>query len=375
MKTVGVYRTVFPLPSETFIDQQVRSLRTFQPLMLNRSALGPTDLPQLALNKLRWGTLREGMYAGTGSPLLFGSRLKAERLSLIHAHFGQDAVYALRLARHLSVPLVVTFHGADCTSSRYTLLRSGRISDWRYLVYEAGLRSKADRFIAVSHYIHAVLLERGYSKDKLIQHYIGVDTTKFQPKLRDEEVSQRYILNVGRHTEKKGIDTLLRAFARLSKKHPDVDLVQVGGGELTARLKRLARSLGIERRVQFAGVKGSDEVRHLMRRSTLFSLPSQTAASGDSEALGIVFNEASACGIPIVSTWHGGIPEAVLHGETGLLVSERDDRALADAIDIILSDPGLGKQFGHRGREFVCDVFELSKQTLKLEAIYEGLLC
>jgi colanic acid/amylovoran biosynthesis glycosyltransferase len=136
----------------------------------------------------------------------------------------------------------------------------------------------------------------------------------------------------------------------------------------------LANTLGIAERVHFLGARSSDEVRQLMQHCALFVLPSQTAENGDSEALGIVFNEASACGIPVVSTRHGGIPEAVLHGETGLLVDERDDRALAEAMDQILGDPELGNKLGNRGREYVCDVFDLSKQTAKLEDIYETLL-
>ncbi len=372
MKAVGIYRTVFPLPSETFIDQQARALRQFRPVMLNRTALGPTDLNQLALNKMPSGGLRAPLFALTGSPRLFGAGLKSENLSLIHAHFGPDATYALPLARSLGVPLVVTFHGFDCTMNRHDLLRSGRYSDWRYLLYEKHVRNQATRFIAVSRFIERVLKKQGYPQEKIIQHYIGVDTEKFKP--IDERLASSYILCVGRHTKKKGIETLLRAFARIASKYPGVELVQVGSGTLTEELKQVASELGLGSRVRFLGAKSSEDVRELMQRCTLFSLPSQTAETGDSEALGMVFNEASACGVPIVSTRHGGIPEAVLHGETGILVNERDDVALAEAIDQILGDPSLGKRLGGRGREYVCDVFDLAKQTAKLETIYESLL-
>lgn len=347
-------------------------MRQFRPLMLNRTSLGPTDLNQLALNTQSWGRLRASLFALTGSPRLFGHRLKDENICLIHAHFGPDATYALPLARSLGVPLAVTFHGFDCTTDRKDLLRSGRYSNWRYLLLEQRLREQAIAFIAVSHFIESVLLERGYPRDKIIQHYIGVDIQKFHP--INERSDSTYIFCVGRHTMKKGLGTLLRAFARITDKHPDVNLIQVGSGTLTEELKYLANTLGIAERVRFLGARSSDEVRQLMQRCALFVLPSQTAENGDSEALGIVFNEASACGIPVVSTRHGGIPEAVLHGETGLLVDERDDRALAEAMDQILGDPYLGSKLGKRGREYVCDVFDLSKQTAKLEDIYETLL-
>ena len=118
------------------------------------------------------------------------------------------------------------------------------------------------------------------------------------------------------------------------------------------------------------GSKSSEEVRSYMQQAEIFALPSQTAPNGDSEALGIVFNEASACGIPIVSTRHGGIPEAVLHGETGLLVSEGDDAALAHALVTLLKNADLRSKMGQRGREFVLEVFDIAKQTMMLESFY-----
>jgi len=126
--------------------------------------------------------------------------------------------------------------------------------------------------------------------------------------------------------------------------------------------------------VSFLGAKPSEIVRSLMQQCEVFCLPSRTAKDGNSETLGIVFNEASACGKPVVSTLHGGIPEAVLNGETGLLVEENDHKALAEKLDFLLSNPDAAKKMGRRGREFVCDVFDLHKQTQKLELIYDDLV-
>lgn len=372
MKKIGIFRTVFPLSSETFIEQQVRSMSGFNAVLLNRSALGPTDINQLAISKLPFGALRAKLFSLTASPVFFGESIFKEKISLIHAHFGPDATYALPLARLLDVPTVVTFHGFDCTIRKKELLLSGRYSDWRFLCLENRLKKQAARFIAVSKFIESTLLERGYPREKVVQHYIGVDTKKFHP--INEKLTVPYILCVGRHTKVKGIDTLLYAFSRVSRRHPNVMLVQVGEGSMTAELKQLAQTLGIAERVHFLGAKSSAEVLQLMQSCSLFVLPSQIADNGQREALGIVFNEASACGIPIVSTRHGGIPEAVLHGETGILVSEKNDAELADAIDHILCDPRLGEELGRCGREYVCDVFDIEKQTKKLELIYQDVI-
>lgn len=143
---------------------------------------------------------------------------------------------------------------------------------------------------------------------------------------------------------------------------------------MTSKLYELAKVLGISKRTHFLGAQPHATVTNLMHGAEIFALPSQTADNGDSEALGIVFNEASACGLPIVSTWHGGIPEAVLDGETGFLAPEKDDAVLAEKLDLLLSDRALGEKMGQKGREFVCDVFDIRKQTTKLEAIYDLLV-
>lgn len=111
-----------------------------------------------------------------------------------------------------------------------------------------------------------------------------------------------------------------------------------------------------------------------MRGAEIFALSSQTASDGDCEGLPIVILEASACSIPVVSTIHSGIPEAVIDSETGYLVAEKDEVALAERLDGLLSDRALGQKMGQRGREFICESFDLRKQTHKLEAIYDSLI-
>ena len=111
-----------------------------------------------------------------------------------------------------------------------------------------------------------------------------------------------------------------------------------------------------------------------MQTAEIFALPSQVAKSGECEGLPIVILEASACGIPVVSTYHSGIPEAVINSETGFLVAEKDDLALAEKLDILLGDLTLGKQMGQQGRELMQKKFDLRQQTSKLETIYDSLV-
>jgi colanic acid/amylovoran biosynthesis glycosyltransferase len=351
----------------------------YQPTVITRSLVDEAQsaLPVCALDGRR-NTLparvRRALYSLTAGPGLFGGGNPFPTVGLLHAHFGPDGTYALPLAAALRVPLITTFHGWDVTVRPSAMLASPNPTIARYLLRRGALRRSGGAFIAVSDYVRDRLLVLGFAPERVIRHYIGVDTRRFTPIPDEARTSERYILSVARHAAKKGLDTLLRAFARVAPRFPDVRLVQVGNGPLTPELKALAAALGIASRVEFAGAQPYDRVRELMQNATAVALTSQTAADGDEEALGMVLNEASACAVPIVATRHGGIPEAVLDKQTGLLAPERDVNAIGDALAGLLQDPEYARQLGRRGREFVCEAFDIRTQTAALERIYDDVI-
>ena len=361
---VGVFRTTYPLPSEVFITEQVKALKVFDSMFLCRDFFGKAEYANVAYlhDKFSkwWWTL-------TRSPSRFDVQ-SLKDLSLMHAHFGPDAVMVSPLTKKLNIPLLTTFHGMDVTRNKLDLLTSRRPTDLHYALHLNELKRSGTGFIAVSNFVQNLLLSAGFAQEKIRRIYIGVDTARFCPVPKITQ--QRYVLCVGRHTPKKGLVTLLKAWARLEKHFPEVKLLQIGAGPQTAELVQLIADLSVSNRVELLGSKSSEEVRSYMQQAEVFALPSQTAPNGDSEALGIVFNEASACGIPIVSTLHGGIPEAVLDGETGLLVPEGDAAALANALAKLLTNADLRVQMGQRGREFVLESFDIAKQTTVLESFY-----
>ena len=372
MKPIGIYLRTFPRVSEAFVIEQTHHLRQYQPTFMASTLLQETSLPHVALSQHDLFKLKQITHTLTRNPNLFGNYWSVlSNLALIHAHFGPNGVYAMALAEKLKIPFLVTFHGYDITLTRKAIWRTGKLLYYQLIFHEEELKRKASGFIAVSNFIRNKLIEQGYPQEKIIQHYIGVDTAKFSPS--SQNADERYILCVGRHTEKKGIDTLLRAFARIAVKHPSVWLIQVGRGELTAELQKLTKQLGIDNRVRFLGAQPHETVLQLMQQAEIFALPSQIAKSGECEGLPIVILEASACGVPVVSTYHSGIPEAVIDGETGFLVSEKDEKSLAEKLDILLSDRALGKKMGQQGRELINERFDIRKQTAKLEAIYDSL--
>jgi glycosyltransferase involved in cell wall biosynthesis len=370
MKTVGIYRTHYPSVSETFITEQISHLRLYQPTILHHGQLcGDTSFTSVSVSEGDQRGLQNKFHTLIRSSNRLRRLNELKSLDLVHAHMGPDGIYAMSLAQRLQRPLIVTFHGFETTAYRLAMCLSGHLANVLFVLYEQELKQTVTSCIAVSNFIQERLIARGYPKDKIIRHYIGVDTDHFQPSNR--RATDRYILCVGRHTRRKGIDTLLGAFSRIAHRYPEVRLVQIGSGPLTEQLKALSTKLGIAGRVHFLGNQPHEQVRHWMQEAEIFSLPSRTSGSGDCEALGIVFNEASSCAVPVVATLHGGIPEVVLDGDTGLLVPEGDEIALADKLALLLSDRALACQMGTRGREFMLDTFDIRKQTTKLEAIYD----
>jgi len=111
-------------------------------------------------------------------------------------------------------------------------------------------------------------------------------------------------------------------------------------------------------------------VRRLLQGACALILPSVTAQNGDAEGLGIVLLEAAATGVPVVATRHGGIPEAIAEGDSGLLVPERNSDALAEAIDELLNDGARQARMGESARRFVCEQFDIHKQCSQLETLY-----
>jgi len=358
--------------SATFIRAQAEHIESYSTMYAGTKRVRDRlDVPagrSLVLNEgTMLGRVREGLFKVTGVAPFFKARLRRRSASLIHAHFGPDGVMALPLARALDVPLLVTFHGYDATTSD----EHARQSFYRHRAYvrnRARLIREAEGFIAVSDFIKTKMMEQGYPEEKIERHYIGIDTDYFDPD--SIEGREPVVLFVGRLTEKKGLQYLIQAMERVQGTDPDVRLVVVGDGERRNALESdAARRLT---NVDFLGFQPQDVVRDWMNRAMLLAVPSVTADSGNAEGLPMVVLEGQAMGLPVVGSEHAGIPEAVKHGETGFLVPEGDWEGLADYILRLSTDRSLCRTFGRNGRERVVRHFNLRTQAFALEELYRA---
>lgn len=359
--------------SETFVRSQAEALQDFIPYYAGCRRVPGLPLPQertfVINNGGLFGKTSEVSYKLCGFAPTFLRQIRKLNPKLIHAHFGQNAAIALPLVRDLAVPLIVTFHGYDATVKDEYACRSSN-SHRLYLARRELLKHEAQLFIAVSEFIKDKLLDQGFPPDKIVVHYIGVDTELFQPNPSVQR--QPVVLFVARLVEKKGCEYLIEAMSKVQATMPEVELVVIGDGPLRPSLEQLAGKM--LQRYQFIGVQPSDIIRAWMNQAKVFCVPSITAKSGDSEGFGIVFAEAQAMGLPVVSFATGGIPEAVADCETGFLTTERDSEGLAAYILRLLKDEELWHKFSQNSQKRVRNSFNLQQQTRVLENLYKHMI-
>ena len=360
--TVAIYRnTLLPI-SETFVLAQAQTLCRYRPVFVGLGRAPGLDLGGIPIESLsRDGSRPVRTRFKRGG--LLGRQVGRHSPQLVHAHFGPDGLNSVSLAKHLSIPLVVTMHGYDVYQGKEGASAGHR----RYLRRRIRLAESATRIVCVSDHMRLYLAELGFPEEKLQTHYIGVDTSGYEHVARVDR--EPVVLAVGRLVEKKGFEHLIHAMARLQAAGDPSRLVLIGDGPQRSGLTELAhRSL---RSFEFLGAQSRREVAAWMRRAALLVVPSVTASNGDREGLPITLLEAFASGLPVVATRHSGIPEAVIDGESGLLVDERQVEPLAGAIGRLVTDHELWVSLSRGARRTVEERFDLQKQTRKLETIYD----
>jgi glycosyltransferase involved in cell wall biosynthesis len=367
---VALLRHQLFLPSEVFITEQARAMQRFAPLLIGRTLCG-RPAAGVDYHVPAAGRLTQLQYVLQRDPRLFMPELTARRPALVHAHFGVEAVYGMRLAERLGVPLVTTFHGFDATLRGRALLTSRKPTWLQYWLNRNALQRGGALFIGVSHFVAARLARLGFPAARTHAHYIGVDVAELAAPIAGRAP---ILLHVARLVEQKGTAYLLDAFAQLARKHSAAELVVIGAGPEHERLVARAAALGIAGRVRWLGAQPHSEVKRWLKKAAVFCLPGCTTANGATEGLGLVLVEAAASGVPVVATRHGGIPEAVEDGVTGHLVAERDVGALAEGLDVLLSSESLRCRMGEAGVALAHKRFDLHKQTHALEKLYESVL-
>ena len=205
-------------------------------------------------------------------------------------------------------------------------------------------------------------------------HRTGIDLTRWPRQDRNiRGAGPLRLLTVGRLVEKKGIGYVLEAVRRLQDAGLVVEYELAGEGPLRQRLEADARRLGVEQRVRFLGWRSQEQVREALDRADLLVAASVTAGNADEEGIPNVLKEAMAVGVPVVSTRHGGIPELVEHGVSGILVPERDPEALAAQLAELAAHPERRGELAAAGRALVERDYDIERLNDRLVTLFAGL--
>jgi L-malate glycosyltransferase len=281
---------------------------------------------------------------------------------VVHAHDPHGvALGALALsigARERKPPLVaarrVDFH-----------IRGNAFSQWKY--------RQVGQFITASAAIAHMLREDGVESERVVVVHEGVDIDRVQhvptPNIHEEfwlPVGVPVVGNIAALVAHKGQKHLIDAAVLVRRQVPDAHFIILGEGELRASLEKQVKDLHLEKHVLLPGFR--TDVLALLKAFDVFVMSSVT------EGLGTSLLDAMAAARPIVGTKAGGIPEVVVHGETGLLVPIKDPHHLAEAIATLLKDPQLRQRFGQAGLARVRAEFSVDRMVAQTIAVYERLV-
>jgi len=286
--------------------------------------------------------------------------LLQKKIDAVFAEYGMVGSMVTEACILADVPLVIHFHGAD-------VFFKPNIDAFIDLYKKAFKYASA--LIAVSADMVNELVKLGAPADKIYNASCGVDTDAFP--LLDISDSAPNFLAVGRFVEKKSPITLVKSFALVIREFPDAKLWMAGDGPLYNQTQQLISKLQLEDYITLTGILTSVQIKDLMKNTRCFVQHSVTAASGDSEGTPVTVLEASSSGLPVVSTRHGGIKEAVIEGVTGFLSDEYDEKAMATNMIKIAQSSDLAVKMGKAGREHMKTAYNIKDRITLLNSLIQ----
>ena len=280
------------------------------------------------------------------------------------------------IRKRVGIPYGILLYGTDLLLLRQRIRHAALKRAWA-----RSLIGSATALVAISRWTReetlSLLDELGLGPNDIEVRllHLGADPEHFRPRIDSSSVRARYglaegrwLLTVARLVSHKGIDTVLHVLAALREQHPDLCYLVVGRGDRQSQLEGLARDLGVADRVRFLTDVPDSDLPALYNMAEIY-LGLSRPAGLMMEGFGISLSEASASGIPVVAGSGGGIPDAVRHGETGLLVDAEGPEAAIGAVRLLLGDRELGRRLGTAGRRAVETYYNWQRVATELAGI------
>jgi len=334
-----------------------------------------TDVIESPLSTLRaLDVFRFGRKAASLSALYEASPFleSPANYDAVHCHGPDNGELAvcMRELGAIRGKVVTQFH-----SYHLPYFRNGR-ADWRY----PNLFAKGDLFLTSGEHSKRFFDGVGWGGKRMVIHRYSVDISLYRrsPRaVRDDGEIQ--LLSVGRLVEKKGLTYAIEAMARIVDRFPRIRYDIAGDGPLRETLVKQIANHRLENHVRLLGFQTREEVLTLLRQADLFLAPCVTSDgslggwAGDVETGPVVLMEAMAASMPVVTSWHTGIPEFVQDGESGFVVPEKDVAGIADRLTHLLEHPDTWREMGECGRKRIEEFHNKEKQNDRLLEIYRVL--
>jgi colanic acid/amylovoran biosynthesis glycosyltransferase len=372
------YCATFLKPEMLHIYRQITALRRVQPVVIAQKRENADRFPFDKIDTVRKPTthfLRRFWFRQVRNKpwqiserevSALGAVLDRENAQLLHIFFGHIAVHLLPLIRAWPKPSVVSFHGADV------------LVDMEKPAYRNATKQMLDaatRVFVRSASLQRAVIELGCEENKIDIVRTGIPLSEFPFREREFPANGEWrFLQASRLVQKKGLATTLHAFTQFLGHYPRATLTIAGEGPMREELRELTRKLKIHDRVALPGFVAPEKLREIYYASHIFLHPSETGSDGNQEGIPNAMLEAMATGLPVFATDHGGIPEAIENGASGILVPERDHEALSQALLKAVQDRDLLARLARNGANAVARKFDQQNQIRRLEEIYFGMI-
>lgn len=288
---------------------------------------------------------------------------KKEKIQIVLAEYGFTGAMVSAACKISNIPLIIHFHGTDAHNIK--LVR-------KYQSLYKSTFAYASAVIVVSKDMENAIKKLGAPAERIHLLPYGVNTKMFTS--LKINITEKNFLSVGRFVEKKSPSSVIKAFKKVTEVYPDARLWMVGEGPLFKSSKELVSNLNLNKEVTFTGVLNQESIYQLMKQMCCFVQHSVTALNGDMEGTPNSILEAAAVGLPVVSTYHAGIKEAVIHEKTGFLVEEHDIDGMAGYMIKIAKDKTLAAELGKNGTAHIHANYNLDTNINKLDKIIRGSL-
>lgn len=289
---------------------------------------------------------------------------------VMHFHYGTDAGIYLQALKNTNIPKVVSFYGYDCSSF------SKRFFGFGKQLLKSMVYNYADIIFAMSPDMYNDIKATGCPEDKIQIHYHGADVKKFVQSPAERQDGYCRFLIISGLEPQKGHIFLLKAFKKAIEVNKNISLTIVGDGQLQQDIKRHVHELNLAPSVRLPGavVYASQKHKDYFLSHDVFVHPSVTGANGDKEGIPGALVESMAAGLPVISTYHAGIPYVIKDEKTGLLVQEWDVNSLTESILKMAESKDLRARLGKEAQKYALANLDLLKKEEELEGIYTSLL-